>query len=210
MASAAEAITPTRGELLKLARRIELAKRGHQLLKEKRDALVAELFDVLDELQDAIEEAYKRMDEAFKELTAAEITMGALEVKKAALASGRDLEVDLDTRYIMGVTVPIIETGDVRRRVTERGYGLIQTSSKLDDAARKFEAALESIIKLAEVEETAKSLAREVEETKRRVNSLENIIIPQLESAKKYIEFRLEELERETFFRLKRIKRAMV
>lgn len=209
MAAVAETINPTRGELLKLTKRIDLSKRGHQLLKEKRDALITEFFDIIDELQGAREEMYKRMSEAFKELISANMVIGSLEVKKAALASGRDLEIDLDTRNIMGVTVPIIETEGIKRKVTERGYGLVQTSPKLDDAAKKFEVALEAILKLAEVEETVKLLAKEIEKTRRRVNSLENVIIPHLENVKKFIEFHLGELERETFFRLKRVKQII-
>lgn len=209
MVAVAETVHPTRGELLKLNKRIDLAKRGHQLLKEKRDALIAEFFDVIDQLRGAREKMYERMEEAFKELIAANMVMGSLEVKKAALASGRELEIDLDTRNIMGVAVPIIEAEGVKRKVTERGYDLVQTSPKLDDAARKFEVALQTVLKLAEVEETVKLLAREIEKTKRRVNSLENIIIPHLEDMRKFIEFHLEELERETFFRLKRVKQVI-
>lgn len=199
-------VQPTRGELLKLKKRINLAKRGHELLKEKQDALVAEFFDILDKLDEVRDDTQKKLDEAFKQLIESKITIGTLELEKSAKASVRDIELDISTRNIMGVKVPIIESGDIERKVIDRGYSLYQTSGELDEAAREFEKALKSIIELAEIETTVKMLAKEIEKTKRRVNSLEHVLIPRLEESREYIEMRLEELERENFFRLKRVK----
>lgn len=209
MAAAAESIQPTRGELLKLRNRIKLAERGHELLEEKRDALITEFFDVLDRLEDIREKMEEKLKEAFKDLIEAMAVMGTSDVRKSANAAMRDVEVDVDMRSIMGVGVPIIEFEDFERKATERGYSLHQTSSKLDEASKEFENALGTVLELAEVESTVKSLAKEIEKTKRRVNSLEHVLIPRLEEAKEYIEFRLAEMEREDFFRLKRIKAKM-
>lgn len=209
MAAAATSVQPTRGELLKLKKRIDLAKRGHELLKEKQDALVTEFFDILDRLDEVREETQEKLEKAFKKLIESKTIMGTLELRKAAEASMRELEVDVSARNIMGVRVPIIEPEDVERKIIDRGYSLHQTSAKLDEAAREFETALQSILELAEVEKTVKLLAEEIEKTKRRVNSLEHVLIPRLEESKKYIEMRLEELERENFFRLKRVKATM-
>lgn len=209
MAAAAESIQPTRGELLKLRNRIKLAERGHELLEEKRDALITEFFDVLDRLEDIREKMEERLKEAFKDLIEAMAVMGTPDVRKSANAATRDIEVDIDMRSIMGVGVPVIEFEDFERKATERGYSLHQTSSKLDEASKEFETALNTVLELAEVESTVKSLAKEIEKTKRRVNSLEHVLIPRLEEAKEYIEFRLAEMEREDFFRLKRIKAKM-
>jgi V/A-type H+-transporting ATPase subunit D len=123
-------------------------------------------------------------------------------------------------RSIMGVNVPIIELPEVlSREVTERGYGLMDSSSAVDSCARRFEEALAKIIKLAELEEAVRNLAGEVEKTKRRVNALEYVektkrrvnaleyvMIPRLKTTRKYIQMRLEEMERENFTRLKKIK----
>lgn len=206
MATTAENVQPTRGELLKLKRRIDLAKRGHELLREKRDALVTEFFDTLDLLRDRREDVERKLEKAFEDLTDAKVVMGTLGLKKAANSAIRDLEVDVGSRNIMGVKVPVVEAEDIERKVTERGYSLQQTSAKLDEAAEKFEEALKSILELAEVEETVRLLAQEIEKTKRRVNSLEHVLIPRLEDNKEYIEMRLEEQERENYFRLKRVK----
>lgn len=209
MATTAENIQPTRGELLKLKRRIDLAERGHELLQEKRDALVTEFFDNLDLLKDRREKVEKKLEEAFEDLINAKVSMGTLELNKAAQAAIRELDVDVGSRNIMGVKVPIIEAEDLERKTTERGYSLQQTSAKLDDAAKRFEKALKATLELAETEKTVKLLAQEIEKTKRRVNSLENVLIPRLKDNKEYIEMRLEEQERENFFRLKRVKEKL-
>lgn len=209
MAAAAESVQPTRGELLKLKRRIGLAERGHELLREKRDALVTEFFDNIDLLRERRESVEEKLEEAFEDLINAKVAMGTLEVKKATDAATRDLEVDVGSRNIMGVNVPIAEAKDIERKNIERGYSLQQTSAKLDEAAKEFEKALQVILELAEVEETVRLLAQEIEKTKRRVNSLEHVLIPRLEDNMEYIEMRLEEQEREDHFRLKRVKEKM-
>jgi V/A-type H+-transporting ATPase subunit D len=106
----------------------------------------------------------------------------------------------------MGVRVPIIEMDKAERTVIRRGYGFVDTSSKLDEACWKMEQTLAMIVRLAEVEETVRKLAIEVEKTKRRVNALEYIVIPRLKATVKYIRMRLDEIERESFTRLKKIK----
>lgn len=209
MATTAENVQPTRGELLKLKRRIDLAERGHELLQEKRDALVTEFFDNLDLLRDRREKVEEKLEKAFEDLTNTKVAMGTLELNKAAQAAIRALDVDIGSRSIMGVKVPVVEAEDLERKTTERGYSLQQTSAKLDDAAKRFEKALKGILELAETEETVKLLAQEIEKTKRRVNSLEHVLIPRLKDNKEYIEMRLEEQERENYFRLKRVKEKL-
>jgi V/A-type H+-transporting ATPase subunit D len=95
------------------------------------------------------------------------------------------------------------------RRINERGYGFLSTNAKLDDASKSFEESLELIVKLAEVEESVRRIAQEVEKTKRRVNALEYIVIPRLKATIKHIEMRMEEIERESFLRLKKIKASL-
>ena len=95
------------------------------------------------------------------------------------------------------------------RRVNERGYGFLGTTARLDDAAKSFEESLLEIIKLAEVETSVRGIAEEVEKTKRRVNALEYIVIPRLKATIKHIEMRMEEIERESFLRLKKIKASL-
>jgi V/A-type H+-transporting ATPase subunit D len=204
-----EGINPTRMELLKLKDREKLAVKGHSLLKEKRNALIMEFFNILERVKGSREDVEKTLKEAYKDLTSAQIVMGDLAVKKSAMSVKESVEVDIDSRSVMGVVVPVIDSDIHQRTMVERGYGFLDTSVKLDEAARKFEESIKLIIELGEIEKTIILLAGEIESTKRRVNALEHIIIPKLENTVKYIEMRLEEMERENFVRLKMIKKTM-
>lgn len=204
-----EGVNPTRMELLKLKDREKLAVKGHGLLKEKRNALIMEFFNILERVKGSRDEVEKKMAEAFEDLTTAQIVMGDLAVKKAAVSVKESVKVDIDSRSVMGVVVPILEAETSQRNMVQRGYGFVDTSAKLDEAARKFEESITLILELAEIEKTIVLLAEEIESTKRRVNALEHIIIPRVENTVKYIEMRLEEMERENFVRLKMIKKAM-
>ncbi|MCD6559130.1 V-type ATP synthase subunit D [Palaeococcus sp. (in: euryarchaeotes)] len=199
-------VKPTRMELLKLKKRIKLASKGHKLLKEKQDALIMEFFTIYDEALSLRKELNQKMVEAFDTLRMAEIDVGVSRIKEIALGVSPNKEVEIRRRNIMGVPVPLIEAESFKRSIEDRGYSFVSTSPSVDTAAQKFEEVLELAIRLAEVEETLKRLAREIEKTKRRVNALEYIIIPRMEATVKFIEQRLDEMERENFFRLKRIK----
>lgn len=204
-----EGVNPTRMELLKLKDREKLAVKGHGLLKEKRNALIMEFFNILDRVKGSRENVESKLAEAFEDLTAAQIIMGDLAVKKAAMSVKESIKVDIDSRSVMGVSVPLIDAEISNRSIVERGYGFVDTSAKIDEAARNFEESIKLIIELAEIEKTIVLLAEEIESTKRRVNALEHIIIPRMENTVKYIEMRLEEMERENFVRLKMIKKSM-
>ncbi|MDP1553236.1 MAG: V-type ATP synthase subunit D [Methanobacteriaceae archaeon] len=205
-----EGINPTRMELLKLKQREKLAVKGYSLLKEKRNALIMEFFNILERVKGSRENVEEKLKEAFEDLTASQIFMGDLAVNKSALSVKESVEVEIDSRSIMGVVVPVVgSTTSPERTVVERGYSFVDTSVKLDEAAKKFEESIALIIELGEIEKTIILLASEIESTKRRVNALEHIIIPRLENTVKYIEMRLEEMERENFVRLKMIKKSM-
>ena len=204
-----EGVNPTRMELLKLKDREKLAVKGHGLLKEKRNALIMEFFNILDRVKGSREIVEKNLAEAFQDLTAAQIAMGDLSVRKASMSVKESVKVDIDSRSVMGVVVPLIDSEISQRTIVERGYGFLDTSARIDEAAKRFENATKLILELAETEKTIMLLANEIESTKRRVNALEHIIIPRLQNTVKYIEMRLEEMERENFVRLKMIKKTM-
>jgi V/A-type H+-transporting ATPase subunit D len=202
-----EGVSPTRMELLYLRRREKLAEKGHDLLREKRDALIAEFFDVVGEVREARKEAEETLQEAFNYLILAQARLGVDEVRQLSLMTPQEISLDFSSRSIMGVNVPLLELqGELVRDVTDRGYGFTDSSAAVDKCARSFEEALKKIIKLAELEEAVRNLAGEVEKTKRRVNALEYVMIPRLKTTRKYIQMRLEEMERENFTRLKKIK----
>ncbi len=209
MAKILQNIKPTRMELLKLKRRVKLADKGHRLLKEKRDALISEFMSVIKEYRDARRRVEENLRIAFYNLLMAEVLLGSRDLEQISGITTRDIGLEFVTKNIMGVSIPILETGNVVRRINERGYGFLSTTAKLDDAAKGFEESLLLIVKLAEVEESVRRIAQEVEKTKRRVNALEYIVIPRLNATIKHIEMRMEEIEREGFLRLKKIKASL-
>ncbi|MFW6146970.1 MAG: V-type ATP synthase subunit D [Thermodesulfobacteriota bacterium] len=209
MAEVLQNVKPTRMELLKLKRRVKLADKGHRLLKEKRDALISEFMGVIKEYRQARERTEEHLKGAFHDLLMAEILLGSQDIEQIGAISTRHISLGVRTKNIMGVSIPVMETEQLVRKVHERGYGLLNTNAKLDDAAKSFEEALSLIVKLAEVEESVRRIAQEVEKTKRRVNALEYIVIPRLKATIKHIEMRMEEIERESFLRLKKIKASL-
>lgn len=209
MAEMIEGIKPTRMELLKLRKRVLLAEKGHKLLKEKRDALISEFLIIIKEVRKSRKKMEKELASAFKALTAAKALLGSRTVKQLSHITDQDIALDLKTRNIMGVKVPVIKIPETTRKMTERGYGLFDTSTQLDETAYNFESALKTIVQLVEIEETVRRLALEVEKTKRRVNALEYIVIPRLKATVKYIQMHLDEMARDSFLRLKKIKAVL-
>jgi len=209
MAEKIEGVNPTRMELLKLKDKTTLADKGYRLLKEKRDALIMEFFSILEEAKGVRNQANEVLSGAFESIVLARSTLGTMQVAQASMAVKEASPLETSTKNIMGVKVPALKMGETKRNPTERGYGLMGTSPQLDEAAERFEEALSVVVQLAEVEKTIRLLATEIESTKRRVNALENIVLPRLKGTVKYIEMRLDEMERENFFKLKRIKAAI-
>ena len=201
-----DGINPTRMELLSLKNRTKLAVKGHGLLKEKRDALIKEFFDILDRVKGVREAAEKSLKEANEALLEAQIAMGDLAVRKASLSVKESIDVDIKSRSVMGVSVPVTKVKMEERSIIDRGYSFADTTIQLDEAAKKFEESVKFLIELGEVEKTIFLLAEEIEATKRRVNALEHIMIPRFENTEKYIDMRLQEMERENFVRLKMIR----
>ena len=201
-----EGINPTRMELLSLKDRTKLAVKGHGLLKEKRDALIKEFFDILDRVKGVREDAERSLKEANEALLEAQIAMGDLAVRKASLSVKESIDVDIKSRSVMGVSVPVTKVKMEERSIIDRGYSFADTTIQLDEAAKKFEESVKFLIELGEVEKTIFLLAEEIEATKRRVNALEHIMIPRFENTEKYIDMRLQEMERENFVRLKMIR----
>ncbi|HNV94022.1 MAG: V-type ATP synthase subunit D [Candidatus Methanofastidiosum methylothiophilum] len=199
-------IKPTRSELIKLRRKIKLSKAGYGILKKKRDGLIFNLFDFVKDAKEAQETLEESYDVAKKYLGMTITFEGNLAVSSCALIKKGNPKFQLDSKNIMGVKVPQVSNVSFRTGISERGYSILSTSSKIDETVEEYEKVLKYIIKAAEAESTLKKLLNEIEITKRRVNALESKIIPRLESQKKFIDFRLEELERENKYRLKMIK----
>ena len=199
-------VKPTRMELIETKRKIKLSKSGYKLLKMKRDGLIMEFFELLPKVKDLRSQLSELYSDAMEKLAIAVAADGKTALESAANCLNKAPDVEISSKNIMGVVVPSVEVTAVEKSLEDRGYGLIGTSIRVDEAVHAFEKLSEMIILAAEGETTMKKLLDEIESTKRRVNALEFKVIPNLEEIAKYISFRLEELERESIFGLKRIK----
>ena len=197
---------PTRSQLLALRRTRRMAERGHRLLKLKRDALIVEFFRVLDRAKTLRSNLADKYKVAEQRIAIARAIEGSIGVRSAALASRETPTLDLRTKNVMGIIVPKINAKSVKKKLEERGYGVITTSARIDEAAEAYEALVEDVITAAEIETTMRRLIEEIEKVKRRVNALEYRVIPELKATETFIRQRLEEMERDNFMRLKRFK----
>ncbi|AHG04864.1 ATP synthase subunit D [Halobacterium sp. DL1] len=202
----AQDIKPTRKNLMEIEDRIELSERGHDTLEQKRDGLIMEFMDILDQAQDVREDLEGNYETAQKKINMARAMEGDITVRGAAAALEEHPEITVESRNIMGVVVPQIESSKVKKSLDERGYGILGTSARIDEAAEAYEELLESIVLAAEVETAMKKMLTEIETTKRRVNALEFKLLPDLYEGQEYIEQKLEEQEREEIFRMKKVK----
>lgn len=203
-------VIPTRMELIKTKDRIILAKKGYDLLKKKRDALILEFFKVLKKAQNLRSELIKKMPAAYKAVALVGLYHSAAEVENISLNLRRKIDLDIDIKNVMGIKIPTMQSEVEDRRLYEHpAYSVSGTSAKMDDAAEQFNEILKIVIALAETETAIKRMIGEIEKTKRRVSALEFIVIPRLDHQKREISFRLDEMERDSFVSLKVIKRKL-
>lgn len=207
MAEIIEGIHPTRSELMEIEKRIELAEKGHKLLKEKRDTLMTEFLGVMEKAKGVQKELNELLGDAYKDLIAAESVMSTDQVESIAVAMPESRQIDLSLKNVMGVSIPEMDVAVDEEKEVNSEYRTPFTSAKLDDSVESFRKVLEKLIKLVEMKETIIRLGEEIKNTTRRVNALEHVMIPRLKATEVYIEMRLQEMERENFFRLKSVKK---
>ncbi len=203
---AAAEVKPTRAELIDVRRRIDITEGGHRILRLRRDGLILEFFKVL---KDAVEVRKKIMQQyidARHALSIAQAIDGALVVSSAANAVSEIPPVEVGERNIIGLRTARITSSFRIPDPQNRGYGIIGTSYHIDYAAELYALLLETAIRAAEIEATMRKLLDEIERARRRVSALEFVVLPELRGAESFIRMRLEELEREDKFRMKRIK----
>ncbi len=202
-----EGVPPTRMEFLKLKEKLIRAEKGHRLLKEKRDSLVMEFMNIARESYEIADVASDQVEKAASSMAMANALAGQDQIRSAALAAAQDIEVDVSFRNIMGIKLPLMRIGQIRRPADGRGYSLLTTHPAIDSVATEYEKTLERLVELAETAKSLEALSDETKKTKRRVNALEYKIIPSFKSTRKVIRMRLDELEREGFYSRKMIKR---
>ena len=208
---ASTAVTPTRMVLNQLKGRLKTARRGHKLLKDKRDELMRQFMDVVrlnKQLRTRVEEG---LTAAFSSLQVASAIMSPEMLEQALLYPRQSVELGLTYKNIMSVNVPQYSFHTKNNDPSEiYPYGFAQTSGELDDALDKMARVFEDMLELAQVEKTMQLLAEEIEKTRRRVNALEYVMIPELESNIKYIAMKLEENENATKVRLLKVKEMVL
>jgi V/A-type H+-transporting ATPase subunit D len=199
-------VSPNRMELMKLRKRLELSVRGHWLLKEKLEGLVKDFMPLVDR--------YRRKRGQLDELLPRTLNLFALaaatssrEIVSLALEECRgEARITTDMKKVMGVKAPVFRMDDFR---LEMAYSLVATPPELDVAAAELAALLPKILELASLEVLLRRLAREIEKTRRRVNALEYVMIPEITRAKKMIQGKLEEGERGSRVRLMKVKEML-
>lgn len=200
-------VNPTRMELSRLKKRLKTASRGHKLLKDKQDELMKRFIDLVrknNELRLSVED---KLTASLKEFTMAKAVMSTEMFEEALIMPTEKIELDVTRKNIMSVNVPVMKfIREAREGASIYPYGYAQTSGELDGAIKKLNDILPNLLELAEVEKACQLMADEIEKTRRRVNALEYVMIPQLEETIKYITMKLDENERGNLTRLMKVK----
>lgn len=203
-------ITPTRMQLLELKQRLELANKGYELLSEKLEALTGELFSTVMLYKQKREKVQETINDSQDQFIQLQLQMGEFSVKKVAFGYPRKFRLESVSRRLMGISVPVFQ---IRQETFYQEdiiyYSMRDTTARFDTALETFENALKAIVSLAEIQSTLTRLAREIIETKRRVNALNYIIIPRIKATVRRITLTLAEREREAFVRLKKVKKKL-
>jgi V/A-type H+-transporting ATPase subunit D len=200
-------VSPTRIALLTLKKELKTAQKGHKLLKDKRDGLVKKFMAVIYEAKALRESVEARLGSAFDSYTRASAMTNAASLDTAFLAPNAQIDLDVKIKNIMSVKIPEFQ---ITKSGSAFSYGMLETTGDLDNAMVKFDEVFVDILKLAELEKTAESLADEIEKTRRRVSALENVRIPNLEDTIKFITMQLDERNRDAVVSTMRVKAMIV
>ncbi len=199
-------VNPTRMELTRIKRRLVTAKRGYKLLKDKRDEMVRQFILLIRENYALRQEVEAELSVALRNFAMARAVTEPELMEEALLYPARNVAVEMAMRSILSVHVPSLKVLEETMQETQLSYGLAETSAQLDGAIAGLAELLPKLIRLAEVEKACDLLADDIEKTRRRVNALEYVMIPQLEDTIRYISMKLDENERGSLTRLMKVK----
>lgn len=204
-------VNPTRMVLTGLKKRLRTARRGHKLLKDKRDELMKKFLEIVRENKALREEVEEKLNLVHSRFVMARAVMSSEIVEEALMFPKVEVNLNTSTRNIMSVDVPALEfTTEIGNEGDIYPYGFANTTAELDEAISTLSELTPKLLKLAEIEKSAQLLADEIERTRRRVNALEYVLIPNLEETIKYIVMKLEENERSNLTRLMKVKDMML
>jgi V/A-type H+-transporting ATPase subunit D len=205
----AEPISPTRMNLLQRQNQVKLAQQGVDLLRRKRDALVADFFNIVRRALAARERLTQSAEASYTLLSLTKAVEGREALEAAALADPRRLEVGIETKNVWGTRIPTITTDGVRRTMLSRGQDPVSVTARTVESADRFEDVMAALLDVAGTEITLRKIGEEIKKTTRRVNALEQVVIPRIRGEIRYIRDVLEQRAREDVFRLKRIKKKL-
>ncbi|MBI3975906.1 MAG: V-type ATP synthase subunit D [Armatimonadetes bacterium] len=205
----ADVISPTRMNLLQRRTQLEVAQQGVDLLKRKRDALVADFFKIVREALAARERLTAAARQAYVFLSLAKAVEGKEALEAAAMADRREVLVDIEVRNVWGTKIPEVSVRDVRRALLARGHNPTATSARTIASATQFEELVGAILQVAATEIKLRKIGEEIKKTTRRVNALEQVVVPRIRAEIRFIAAVLEQRAREDVFRLKRIKKKL-
>lgn len=209
MASAA--VTPTRMELTKQKKRLATATRGHKLLKDKRDELMRQFLELVRENKALREKVEAGIREANQNFVLARAGMSQEALNVALMAPKQEVYLEAETRNVMSVEIPVFHSTTRTPDPNDiYSYGFAFTSGDLDDAVKKLADLLPDLLRLAECEKSCQLMAAEIEKTRRRVNALEHVVIPETRQSIRYITMKLDENERSSQTRLMKVKDMML
>jgi len=204
-------VNPTRMELTNLKRKLTTARRGHKLLKDKRDELMRQFLDMIRENKTLREQVEEAIANSNKEMAFARSVIQNEILDTALMLPKQEMQLDIKERNVMSVIIPEYSVEYKTADPTDIfSYGYAYTSGDMDDAILSLSKILPSMIRLAEVEKSCQLMASEIEKTRRRVNALEHVMIPRYEETIKYITMKLDENERSTTTRLMKVKDMMI
>ena len=199
-------VNPTRMELTRLKKRLSTAARGHKLLKDKRDEMVRQFVALARANKELRERVEKELTAALYDFMLARGVMSSENMEQALMYPAREVELALGFQNVMSVDVPKIEVKNIQEAEGGIPYGYAFTSAELDGAISTMAEVLPSLMELAQAEKTCSMLANEIEKTRRRVNALEYVLIPQMQESIRYIKMKLDENERGNLTRLMKTK----
>lgn len=204
---ASTTINPTRMELTRLKGRLKTAIRGHKLLKDKRDELMKQFLEIVRRNRELRAKVEKGLEQANAAFTVASALMSPEMLEQALLYPKQSVELEMKFKNVMSVNVPVYEFSTRNEDPTEiYPYGFAQTSGELDAALEALSNVFQDMLELAQVEKTMQLLAEDIEKTRRRVNALEYVMIPDFQQNIRYISMKLDENERGNTTRLMKVK----
>lgn len=193
----------TRMELLRLKKRLVLARRGHKLLKDKQDELMRQFLDMVESVKGLRRELESKFQESLRYFVQSRMEIPRDQIETALIIPSNHVDIGIEKKQVLNLKVPQLQ---IKTGETVRSYGFSETTGDLDMSLKLFEKLFPKFLELAQIEKALVLMGDEIEKTRRRVNALEYVLIPELEETRRYIEMKLSEMERGNLTRLMKVK----